>query len=276
MGFLTNFFNAGGADAVAKLHGALMDAAPDLAGTAQLMTMDQSVDQIGNDIGSLKKDLRAAQAEEDRVHGEYSDLMGAAEVLSNTVAALDSNITAELQKPEGERNNASLTKWNDEKESKTASLNNLLGQIEHMLPTVDKDKARVEKLTQQLHQAEDLFKKRVADMANSGSELKEAKRDAEAAARDEARAKEDAARAARLAGIAAAPDTNSVNSVTEHFRAAAEAAQARAEQLDLKTETLNTVKQGVKGDPNIQAAIATSKGTASSGSLTDRLAALRR
>lgn len=275
MSFLTNFFKAGGGDAMEGVQSALAQAAPNLAGKAQLATMDQDLDAIGKTISEFRKDLREATVEHDHVAAQYGEFMGGAEVMQSQIAELEADIAKENEKPEADRNQAGLTAWTTKKVSLSTSLNNLVGQVEHIVPTLDRDKARVEKLTQQLHTAEELYKTRAEEMVNSGSELEEAKHDMKAANLDEQRAQQDADNARRLAGLATSSG-NGLTVATDSFKRATEAARQRTEALDLKSSTLTAVKTASKGDENIQAAIAAAKGTTSTATFTDRLAALKR
>lgn len=273
MGFLTNFFTAGGQQALDGVTSALVQAAPNLGGKAQLATMDQDLDSMGAVISDFGKQLREAQTEYNHVHSQYDELMGAAEVMQGQVTEIESKIAAENTKPEP--NQTDLSTWTARRASLATSLDKLVGQIEHILPTVDKDKNRIDKLTEDLATARELYRVKASTMVNSGAELEEAKHDLAHAKLDEQRAQQDAENARRLAGLSTGSG-NGMTAATDALRRATEASQQRAEVLDLKASTLKATKDTAKGDENIQAALALAKGSTSSASLSDRMAALRR
>src|SRR5690348_8164757 len=97
--FFKNFFNAQGEKATQRVVKALVELDPETASKADLQTMEQDLDRAGRAIAKLRADLTQERHELDAVEKQYTELMGAAEVLKKRIAAgTDASVNASLAK----------------------------------------------------------------------------------------------------------------------------------------------------------------------------------
>lgn len=252
--FLKNFVGTGGQQAAEAAASALVKLAPETATRAELATMEEDLDKAGRTITKLQTELADENRQYDAINAQYSQMMSAAEVLQKQID--DPNT------PEDKRN------------SLAASLANLLGKIETIVPELDRDRQDVEATQALLKDAEEAYQEKAVALTQAKSNLDRAKHDMQHAAIEEDRAKmrEDTAKV--VAGLKTGPSSG-LNVALDSMQKSAQSARERAAASNMKAKALTSVKDAGE-DPNIKAAMAAAAGTTSEKSLSDRLAALKR
>lgn len=252
LSFLKHLSIAGGAQMAGAITTELVKLAPETASAAQLGQMEEDLDKVGHLITDLRKELNEEQAAYDAVNGRYTQMMGAAERLQAEIDATTDSVV---------------------KESKTASLQTLVGKIEEIMPEVDSTKHEVDETRVALADTEAAYKEKASALTASKAELTRAKNDMQRASIEEQRAEARSERARQVAGLT--QKGTDLTTATTVFRAAAAQSRANAATHDMKAKALRQ-SDAVAEDPNIAAAMAAAAGKSSSASITDRLAALKR
>jgi hypothetical protein len=225
---------------------------PQSASEAELRTMEQHLDDLGQQVARARQGYDKEQREAEAIQALSAQRMAAAEHLQNQLNAE----TDPAKKTELER-----------------SLSTLLTMLEQMAPEVDREKKDVVEAKEFLDMLEKTY-------AESGGKLREARAQLERAQRDMGRASQqrqmaeqqaDAAR--RAAGLSTT--TSSLNVALKAMQDAAARDLANAEAANMKSKLLKPT-QPEQEDPNIAKAMQLASGKPEAPvSLTDRLAALR-
>lgn len=251
--FLRNFTVAKGGQAAAGLVKALVQLDPESATQADLATMEQDLDAAGVVIAKLRSDLVQEQHEFDAIKKQYTQMMGAAEIMQKKIA----DTTDDAQKS-----------------SLNTSLESLLSRIEHIAPELDAEKHDVEQTQQLLTDAEAAYQEKAVSLTSAKQNLDRARHDLQHAHIQEERSEQRAEQAAVVAGLKKSPSSGLTTALNVMQQSADEARQ-RAQAQDMKATALTGATQAAT-DPNIAAAMAEVNGAVSPASLSDRLAALRR
>jgi chromosome segregation ATPase len=251
--FMKNFIGAGGQAAAQGLTATLVKLSPETATAAELKTMEDDLDNAGRLIGRLRTELQTEQHEFDRINGQYTQLMGAAEVLQKQIDDPATNDT--------------------KRTSLTASLAGLLDKIEHMAPELEQERHDVEATRTLLADAETAYQKKAKALTTAKGNLDRARHDMQHAAIEEDRSRQRADTAAAVAGLRPQPNGH-LNVALNAMQQTAAQARERAAANDLKATALKGATDSGE-DPNVKAAIATLNGGTSPKSLSERLAAAR-
>jgi chromosome segregation ATPase len=252
--FFRNFIGAEGNNAAAGVVKALVQLDPEAATMADLRTMEQDLDKAGRMISKLRADLAHEQAEYDLISGQYHELMAAAELLQKRI---DDPATPEAQR-----------------QSMNLSLPSLVDKIEHVAPELDRDKKDVEDTRALLSEAEKVYQQKAESLTGAKKNLDSARHDLQHARIQEERSAERARQATAVAGLTTSRTTGLMVALNTMQQSAQEARQ-RAEAMDMKAKALTGAKDAA-ADQNIAAALAEVRGTTTTQSMTERLAALRR
>jgi len=232
---------------------ALVEFDPESATQAQLDQMERDLDQAGTVLQKLRADYEREVREAQEAEKHYNQLLAAAELLQRKLDA-----AMEGEKPGIE-----------------ASLAKLVTQLEEYAPEVEHEKQDVVEVKALLDEATGAYKAKAQALTQAKQKLDRAKHDMQRAAIEEERAQEKAQRAAEVAGLRQGSATK-LNVAVDAMQRQADEARAKAEAARLKASTLTQLSQGpVAGDPNITEALRAVENGGRSGSLTDRLAALR-
>jgi chromosome segregation ATPase len=251
--FFKNFAAAGGSAITANVTSALVQMAPETASAAQLRTMEDQLDQVGELVTKTQRELADEQTAYDKVNARYTQMMGAAEHLQAEIAAA----TDPAQK-------ASLE----------ASLAKLVAQIEDVVHELDTDKKEVEATQASLDTLNAAYQEKTTALVNAKGELTRAKNDMERASIEQKRAEQRADAARQIAGLTS--NVSSVDTALDVFKQTAQKSRDAAAALDKKATALKGANDATGGDPNIAAAMAAAASTTSTASVADRLAALKR
>jgi chromosome segregation ATPase len=225
---------------------------PQSATEAELRTMEQHLDELGQEVARARQSFEKEQQEADAINQLSHQRMAAAEALQHqTDAETDPGRKAALGK----------------------SLETLVSMLEHMAPDVDR-------ATKDAADAHDFLTQLETAYNDAGSKLKNARSDLDRAQRDMSRAEQqkemaqhqaDAARQA--AGLASTTSGLSVALKAIQDTAAKDLISADAAKAKAK---LLAPSAPEKDDPNIAAALAAASGkTLAPVDLGGRLAALR-
>lgn len=251
--FFKNFTVAKGNQAAVGLAKALVQLDPDAATRADLATMEQDLDKAGIVIAKLRSDLAQEQKEFEVVRKQYTQMMGAAEILKGK---LDATMDAA------------------QKVSLNGSLESLLARIEHLAPELDAEKHDAEQTQSLLTDAEAAYQEKAIALTQAKQNLDRARHDLQHAKIQEERSDQRAEQAAVVAGLKQSPSSNLTTALNVMQQSADEARQ-RASASDMKASALAGATQAAT-DPNIAEAMSEVNGSVSPASLGDRLEALRR
>ena len=232
---------------------AIVEMDPDAASAAQLDQMEQDLNKAGAVIQKLRVDYDREVREYESAKKRYDQMMGAAEVLQRKLDDPATTNKADIE--------TSLTK--------------LVAQLEEQAPIVESEHKDVEEVKAMIDQAQEAYREKAAALTSAKQNLERTKRDMQRAIQQEERAEEKAARAAEVAGLRG-NSVSGLNVATEAMQRRADEAKAKAEAATLKANTLTGLANPVAGDDIINAALKEASGNASSGSLAERLAKLKK
>ena len=249
MPFFKNFFASQGENATRRVVRAMVELDPETASKADLMTMEQDLDRAGVAIAKLRADLTQEHHELDAVEAQYTELMGAAEVLKKR-----------LEDP------------NTDHASVSASLDRLLAKIETMVPQLDRGRQMVKDTESLLHDAEAAYQTKAESLRSAKQNLEAAKHDLAHAKIEENRSKERAEQAAVVAGLKESP--NNLTTALNSLQSATQDARQRAEANNMKASALSSAKESAE-DKNIASALKEAN-PKTEKSLDERLSSLRR
>jgi chromosome segregation ATPase len=257
LNFATAFFKNKGKDAVRDMVDAVVALDPKAASAAQLDVMEKDLDVAGRSIQQIRVDLENEKREAAAVRSRYDHMLRAAELLQTKIAA-----ATETDRPGLE-----------------ASLAKLVGEIEAIVPDLEREEADVRDVQKLLDEAEAVYKEKADALVAAKDALKRGQRDMERAENEKQRAQKQAERAAQVAGLRDNSTGNGLSVATTAFQRRADEARAQAAAHRLKADTLSKSAEGtVAGDKTLADVLAQTKTapvTSPSMSPTERLAALK-
>ena len=225
---------------------------PQSASEAELRTMEQHLDDLGQQVARARQGYDKEQREAVAIQALSQQRMAAAEHLQNQLnAETDPAKKAELER----------------------SLTTLVTMLEQMAPEVDREKKDVVEAKEFLDMLEKTYAESGGKLREARAQLERAQRDMGRASQQRQRAEQQAEAARRAAGLSTT--TSSLNVALKAMQDAATRDLANAEAANMKSKLL-TPTQPEQEDPNIAKAMQLASGKPeASVSLSDRLAALR-
>ncbi|MGQ9370600.1 hypothetical protein [Azospirillum sp. ST 5-10] len=250
--FIRNLIGVKTDQAVQSAVEALVRWDPKSATEAELMTMEQKLDELGLQVAEARAAYDKERREADAIATLSQQRMAAAEALQGQMeAAAEPARKAELEK----------------------SLATLVGMLEQMAPDVEREEQDARDAQEFLEMLEKTYAEAGAKLKTARSGLERAQRDLSRAAQQRDMAEQRAEAARQAAGLSGA--TSSLNTALKAMQDAAARDLAAADAAGAKARLLKPSKPEEE-DPNIKAALdaAAGKGPVPA-SLSDRLAALR-
>ena len=225
---------------------------PQSASEAEMRSMEQNLDQLGQQVArarlSYDKEMREANA----IQALSTQRMAAADQLQRQAEAE----TDPAKKAELER-----------------SLGTLVTMLEQMAPEVDREKKDVVDAKEFLEMLEKTYAEAGGKLREGRSQLERAQRDMARAGQQRQMAEQQAEAARRAAGLSTT--TTSLNVALKSMQDAAARDLTNAEAANMKAKLLRPT-QPEQDDANIARAMQIASGQpVAATSLTDRLAALR-
>ncbi|CAK0751869.1 PspA/IM30 family protein [Azospirillaceae bacterium] len=252
--FIKSFVGVKGQQLGQDIVNAIVEIDPESATQAQLDEMEKDLDKAGAVIQKLRADYEREVREADAATRRYNEMLAAAELLQ---AKIDAPATADRAGLE-------------------ASLAKLIGQLEQFAPEVEQEKKDVDEVKALLDDAQSAYRAKAEALTAAKGNLERAKRDMQRAVMEQERADEKAKRAAEVAGLRQGPSSK-LNVAVDAMQRRADEARAKTDAAKLKAETLTTLSAPNGDDPHIAEAMRQVKGgAAQTGSLSDRLAKLKR
>ena len=250
--FMRNLIGVKADKAVQAGVDALVRWDPQSASEAEMRTMEQHLDELGQQVARARQGYDKETREANAIQALSAQRMAAAEQLQNQVAAE----TDPAKKAELER-----------------SLSTLVTMLEQMAPEVDREKKDVVDAKEFLEMLEKTYADAGGKLREGRSQLERAQRDMARAGQQRQVAEQQAEAARRAAGL-----TSATSSMTVALKAMHEAAARDLASADAATAKAKLLRptQPEHDDPNIAAALAAASGKPSAPqSLSDRLAALK-
>jgi chromosome segregation ATPase len=250
--FMSNLLGVKASQAVNAGVEALIRWDPKSATEAELRTMEQHLDELGQQVAQARQAYDREQQEANAITALSSQRMAAADQLqAQAGAAGDPAQKAALEK----------------------SLGTLVGMLEQMAPELEREKRDAVDAKQFLEMLEGAYADAGGKLKSARSELDRAQRDMARAAQQNQTAQQQAEAARRAAGLAQTTSSLTVALKTMQDVAAKDLASADAAMA--KARLLKPSKPEEE-DPNIAAALAAASGKAPAPTnLYDRLAALK-
>ena len=165
LSFTKCFISSGGEQAATALTTAMVKMAPETATAAELKNIEQDLDQAGQLISRLQRELTEERHAYDAINARYTQMMGAAENLQHQI------------------DGASFLK-----DPLQASLATLVAQIEEMVPELDQDKKDIDSTQALLTEAEAAYQAKATALTGAKAKLTRAKNDMAHATLEEQRA----------------------------------------------------------------------------------------
>lgn len=252
MRFIKSLFGASKDKASETALNALANAAPDLMSEAGIREQELLLDDATKAFVEAKADYDKEKREADEAEALYNQRLQAAETISAQLEAAD-----EADKPAIE-----------------ASLGKLLTTIEEHAPEVEREVQEAADAKVWMDEAQAVMKEMSDDLKNARKDLEAAKRDQETAKKQQQRAERLESRAKELAGIK--KGASGLNTAAAAMRKNAEETRKKADAATLKANLLKS-SSAEQEDDNIAKAMAAASGSpAAGGSMSDRLAALKK
>lgn len=251
MRFLKSLFGASKDKASETALNALANAAPDLMSEAGIREQESLLDDATKAFVEAKADYDKEQREAEEAQSLYNQRLAAAEHINAKLEAADDQSKPELE----------------------ASLHQLLMTIESHASEVDREVQEAADAKVWMDEAHGVMQEMSDDLKNARKDLEAAKRDQETAKRQQQRAERMETRAKELAGIK--KGASGINTAAAAMRKNAEETRKKADAATLKANLLKTSKDEESNDTIAQAMAATS-GDVTTGSVADRLAALKK
>jgi predicted nucleic acid-binding Zn-ribbon protein len=225
---------------------------PQSASEAELRTMEQHLDELGQQVARARQSYDKEMREANAIQALSSQRMAAAE-------HLQSQLSAESDPAK--------------KSGLERSLTTLVTMLEQMAPEVDREKKDVVDAKDFLEMLEKTYAEAGGKLRAGRSQLERAERDMSRAGQQRQMAEQQADAARRAAGLTTT--TSSLNVALKAMQDSAARDLANAEAANMKAKLLKPT-QPEQDDANIARAMdyASGKPTAPTN-LTDRLAALR-
>jgi chromosome segregation ATPase len=225
---------------------------PQSASEAELRTMEQHLDELGQQVAQARQSYDKEVREADAIQALSTQRMAAAEQLQNQVNAE----TDAAKKSALER-----------------SLTTLVTMLEQMAPEVDREKKDVVDAKDFLETLEKTYAEAGGKLREGRSQLERAQRDMARAGQQRQMAEQQADAARRAAGLSTT--TSSLNVALKAMQDSAAHDLANAEAANMKAKLLKPT-QPEQEDPNIARAMQMAAGKPPTPTnLADRLAALR-
>ncbi len=226
---------------------------PQSATEAELRTMEQHLDELGRQVAQARITYDRERKEADAIQALSRQRMAAAEQLQQRMTMeADPARKAELER----------------------SLATLVGMLEQMTPDIEREEQDAKDAGEFLRSLEETYEQAGQKLKSARSELERAQRDMGRAAQQRDAAERRAEAARQAAGLTHA--TSGLSVALKAMRENADRDLVQAESANAKAKLLAPTRPE-KDDPHIAAAMnAVTGGGAPQGSLSDRLAALRR
>jgi len=225
---------------------------PKSASEAELRTMEQNLDALGQEVALARQGYDREKREADAIQALSHQRMAAAEQLQQQM----NNEGDPARKSAVER-----------------SLTTLVGMLEQMTPEVEREKQDEVDAKDYLQMLENTYAEAGGKLKTARSELERAQRDMARAAQQREQADRQAEAARRAAGLA-----SQTSSLTVALKAMQDAAQKDLASADAQMSKARLLRptRPEQDDPNIAAALAAAAGKPSAPqSLSERLAALK-
>jgi chromosome segregation ATPase len=225
---------------------------PQSASEAELRTMEQHLDELGQQVARARQSYDKEVREADAIQALSTQRMAAAEHLqSQLTTETDSAKKAELER----------------------SLTTLVAMLEQMAPEVDREKKDVVDAKEFLEMLEKTYTEAGGKLREGRAQLERAQRDMARAGQQRQMAEQQADAARRAAGLGTT--TSGLNVALKAMQDSAARDLANAEAANMKAKLLRPT-QPEQDDANIARAMDLAAGKpAAPTSLSDRLAALR-
>jgi chromosome segregation ATPase len=225
---------------------------PQSASEAELRTMEQHLDELGQQVARARQSYDKEVREADAIQALSTQRVAAAEHLqSQLTAETDSAKKAELER----------------------SLTTLVTMLEQMAPEVDREKKDVVDAKEFLEMLEKTYTEAGGKLREGRAQLERAQRDMARAGQQRQMAEQQADAARRAAGLGTT--TSGLNVALKAMQDTAARDLADAEAANMKAKLLRPT-QPEQDDANIARAMDLAAGKpAAPTSLSDRLAALR-
>jgi chromosome segregation ATPase len=225
---------------------------PQSATEAELRTMEQHLDELGRQVAQARITYDRERKEADAIQALSRQRMAAAEQLQSRMEMeADPGRKAELER----------------------SLATLVRMLEGMAPDIEREEEDAKDAGEFLRSLEETYEQAGQKLKSARSELERAQRDMGRAAQQRDTAERRAEAARQAAGVTHA--TSGLSVALKAMRENADRDLAQAESANAKAKLLAPTRPE-KDDPHIAAAMNAVMGGAPSGSLSDRVAALRR
>ena len=225
---------------------------PQSASEAEMRSMEQHLDELGQQVARARPSYDKETREATAVQALSTQRMAAAEHLQSQIAAE----TEPAKKAELER-----------------SLTTLVTMLEQMVPEVDRERKDVVEAKEFLEMLEKTYADAGGKLREGRSQLERAQRDMARAGQQRQMAEQQAEVARRAAGLSTT--TSSLNVALKSMQDAAARDLTNAEAANMKAKLLKPT-QPEQDDANIARAMRSASGqSVAATSLTDRLAALR-
>jgi DNA repair exonuclease SbcCD ATPase subunit len=252
LGFLRNFVGVKSDNAVQAGVEALVRWDPEGASEAELRTMEQNLDELGQQVARARQAYDKERQEADQIEALSRQRMAAAEQLQGQIAAeSDPARRAALER----------------------SLETLVKMLEEMTPEVEREKKDAADAKDFLDMLENAYAEAGGKLKSARSELDRARRDMVRAGQQRDTAERQAEAARQTAGLTRS--TSGLNVALQAMHDAAQRDLASADAAAAKAKLLRPTRPEQE-DPNIAAALAAAAGKSPAPqNLSERLAALR-
>lgn len=226
---------------------------PQSATEAELRTMEQHLDELGRQVAQARIAYDKERKEAEAIQSLSRQRMAAAEQLQSRMEMeADPGKKAELER----------------------SLSTLVGMLESMAPEIQREEEDARDAGDFLRSLEETYEQAGQKLKSARSELDRAQRDMGRAAQQREAAERRAEASRQAAGLSKA--TSGLSVALKAMQENAERDLAQAEAANSKAKLLAPTRPE-KDDPHIAAAMNAVTGSgAPQGSLSDRLAALRK
>ena len=238
LGFLRNFVGIKTDNAVQAGVEALVRWDPQGASEAELRTMEQHLDELGQQVAAARQDYDREQQEAEQIEALSRQRMAAAEQLQGQIATeADPARRALLER----------------------SLETLVTMLEQMTPEVEREKKDVADAKDFLETLANAYAEAGGKLKNARSELDRARRDMMRAGQQRETAERQADASRQAAGLTRS--TSSLNVALQAMHEAAQRDLASADASTAKAKLLRPTRLE-QDDPNIAAALAAAAGKA--------------
>ena len=249
--FISNFISVQGDKALKAAIEAIVRFDPKGASEADLRTMEQHLDGIGEKVSEARVNYDREKAEADKFRGELAQMVAAVDVI---------------------KRKADAAAEQSEKDRLTTSLRTLVERAKSFKLDTQREIEDEEVTKQALDELLAAYQTAGAKLRDARAELQRAQREMEAEERrkDAAAARAEAAR--QTAGLATA--SNSVDTALKAMREATARSRAETQTLNEKAKVLAPTDP-LKDDPEVAAALREVSGVKPTTTLDEDIAALK-